>query len=338
MGVNPYVLEPHWANWMLVLEMFVAGIAAGTFFVIALMNFSAARGAVGTEDREVAARMGFIPLPLMLLVGLLLIVDLGEPGRFLNIVFRSPEAAERGPSPLMFNGNSPMTWGTYVILIFGALTIIPFLDALLHTGRIRRAKGGLSGLIESAAHNPVGMVVCGIFALAVGTYSGILLNVTSQNVWGDTVLLGAMYMVFSALSGAAVAAIVADRSAFPRTAAAVRQLLVWFAAVAGVLVLILVVNLAIVGRAVPLVADLDQLVAPIFWLGVVGLAILYPLLALWRASPVRAQRAGAKRGGATTLTVAGYDLGRLAFVGAGVLIGVLAFRYVLLYSALAAIH
>jgi len=86
------------------------------------------------------------------------------------------------------------------------------------------------------------------------------------------------------------------------------------------------------------VFDLHSLVAPIFWVGVVGLAILYPLLTLWRGSPIRVERGRAKRGGATTLTVAGYDLGRLAFVGAGVLIGVLAFRYVLLYSALAAIH
>jgi hypothetical protein len=45
-----------------------------------------------------------------------------------------------------------------------------------------------------------------------------------------------------------------------------------------------------------------------------------------------------RRSGTTTLAVAGYDLGRLAIVGAGVLIGVLAFRYVLLYSAAAAVH
>lgn len=329
MGLNPYVIEPHWANWMLVLEMFVAGVAAGTFFLIALMNFSAARGAAGTEDREVGARLGFIPLPLMLVVAVLLIVDLGEPSRFMNLIFRHPAAAERG-GLLMFNDNSPMTWGTYVIGIFGVLTLIPFLDALRHTGRLGRAKGRLSGLVESLAHNPIGMVVCALFALAVGSYSGMLLNVTSQNVWADTILLGAMYMVFSALSGAAVAAIFAEP--FPRTATAIRQLLVWFAAGAGVLMLIFVVNLAIVGQVAPLVADLDQLVAPVFWLGAVGLAILYPLLTFWKGGPVRAGRAGG-----TTLAVAGYDLGRLAIVGAGVLLGVLAFRYVLLFSALAAL-
>ncbi|HET8568366.1 MAG TPA: NrfD/PsrC family molybdoenzyme membrane anchor subunit [Candidatus Limnocylindria bacterium] len=329
--INPYVLEPHWANWMLTLEMFVAGVAAGTFFLIALMNAASAPGRAGAEDREVAARLGFIPMPLMLVVAILLIADLGEPGRFMNIIFRSPIAEERGPGIFMFNPNSPMTWGTYVIALFGLLTLVPFADALLHTGRLGRepVAADRRRILETVAHHPIGMAFCALVALAVGTYSGVLLNVTSQNVWGDTILLGAMYMVFSALSGAAVAAIVADRLGYARTASAVRSLLVWFAAISGLLLLVFLVNLAAVGRASPLVADLDQLVAPIFWIGVVGLAILYPLLALWRRGPV------VTRGG-RSLAVAGLDLGRLAVVGTGVLIGVLAFRYVLLYSALAA--
>jgi formate-dependent nitrite reductase membrane component NrfD len=333
--INQYVLEPHWANWLLVIEMFAAGIAAGTFFVIALLNVGANRGAGGDEDRATAARLGFVPLPLMLLVAILLVVDLGEPLRFLNIILRSPFAPERGPSPLMFNPNSPMTWGTYVIVVFGALTVIPFLDALWHRRAPRGSKAERSplSLVEKVAHNPFGMAVCALFALAVGTYSGVLLNVTSQNVWGDTVLLGALYMVFSALSGTAVAAIVADRMGSARTAAGIRQALVWFAAIAGVLILVFVVNLAIVGRATPVIADLDQLVAPVFWLGVVGLAVAYPLLTLWR-SPGPARRT--QRGGSAVL--AGYDLRSLAVVGTGVLLGVLAFRYVLLFSALGALQ
>ena len=326
---NPYVLEPHWANWMLVVEMFVAGVAAGTYLFIVLANLAKDRAkAVVNEDQEVAARAGFVPLPLMLLVGILLVVDLGEPGRFLNIVFRSPGAAERGPLPLMFNGNSPMNWGTWVIIVFGLFATVAFLDALWH----RRTFRGIS-LVETLSHHPVWLAIGGVFALATGAYSGVLLNVTNQNVWGDTVLIGAAYVAFSALSGMAVAAIITDRMGARRTASAVQNALFWFAAICGVIVLLIVLNLALVGRAFPLVADLDQLVAPIFWLGVVGLAILYPLLTYWRGGPVRV-----KRTGATTLAVAGYDLGRLAIVGVGVLIGVLAFRYVLLYSALAAIQ
>lgn len=339
--IDQYVLEPHWANWLLVIEMFAAGIAAGTFFLIALLNFGSSRGGAGEEDRDVAARLGFVPLPLMILVAVLLIVDLGEPLRFMNIVIRSPFAPERGPSPLMFNPNSPMTWGTYVIALFGALTVIPFLDALLHRRAARGGKDQRVAFLETIAHNRIGMAVCALVALAVGAYSGVLLNVTSQNVWGDTVLLGALYMVFSALSGAAVAAIVADRMAAARTAAGVREVLGWFAAVAGVLVLVFVVNLAVVGRAFPVVADLDQLVAPVFWIGVVGLAIAYPLLALWRGRGVRTrpgQNARAERGGGAATAAMGYDLGRLAVVGTLVLVGVLAFRYVVLFSALSALQ
>lgn len=325
---NPYVIEPHWANWMLVLEMFVAGVAAGTFLFIALANLATDRSKVSaTEDQDVAARAGFVPLPLMLLVGLLLVVDLGQPLRFLNIVVRSPLAPERGPLPLMFNSNSPMNWGTWVIIVFGLFVTVAFLDALWH----RRVFRGVS-LVEALSHNPIWLAVGAIFALATGAYSGVLLNVTSQNVWGDTFLMGGLYVAFSALSGMAVAAIVADRAGARRTAAAVQNALFWFAAVAGVLLLLFVVNLAVAGRVTLLLADLDLLVAPAFWIGVVGLAILYPLVTYWRGGPVRV-----KRTGSTTLAVAGYDLGRLAIVGAGVLLGVLAFRYVLLFSALAAV-
>jgi formate-dependent nitrite reductase membrane component NrfD len=326
---NPYVIEPHWANWMLVLEMFVAGVAAGTYVFIALANLAADRTRpVANEDQEVAARAGFVPLPLMLVVGALLIVDLGEPLRFLNLIIRSPEAAERGPSPLMFNGNSPMNWGTYVIIIFGLFATVAFLDALWH----RRTFRGLS-LVEALSHNPVWVAIGAFFALATGAYSGVLINVTSQNVWADSFLVGALYVAFSALSGMAVAAIVADRSRARRTAAAVQNALVWFAGLSGILLLLFVLNLALVGRAGPLVAELDQLVAPVFWVGVVGLAIAYPLLAYWRGGPTRV-----RSGGGTTLEVAGYDAGRLAMVGAGVLLGVLAFRYAILFSALAATH
>lgn len=310
--ITDYIREPHWANWMLTLEMFTAGVAAGTFFFIALANLFGDK-----EDREVAARLGFIPLPLMLVVGLLLIVDLGQPGRFLNLIFTHPSAAERA-GPLMFNGNSPMNWGTYVILVFGALTIIPFLDALRHTGRLRVA----GDLVETLAHNPIGMAVCAIFALATGSYSGVLVNTTNQPVWSDTYILGALYTVFSALSGFAVAGIVADRMRARRTAGAVRTGLLGTAVVAAILVVLFVANLAALGSAGDVIATMSQLVAPIFWLGVVGLALVYPIVFVATG---------------TRLAVGQVRLERLAVMGAAVLIGVLAFRYVFLYSALAAL-
>lgn len=313
--INDYLIEPHWANWMLVLEMFVAGIAAGTYFVIALANLGG-----GREDREVSARLGFIPLPLMLVTAVLLIVDLGEPGRFLNLVFRSPLAEERGPGLLMMNANSPMNWGTYGILIFGVFTFFAFMDALSHSGRLPQALR--MGWGEALAHNPAWLGLGAFFALVTGTYSGVLLNVTNQNIWGDTVLVGAMYMTFSALSGMAVAAIVADRQKATRTAGAVRSGLIGFAAISGVLLLLFVANLVAIGRATPLVATLSAFVAPAFWIGAVGAAIVFPIVILARPR----------------LAIAGISAARLTVIGVVVLIGVLAFRYSLLYSALAAVE
>lgn len=310
--ITDYVIEPHWANWMLTVEMFVAGLAAGVLFFIALANIAG-----NAEDREVAARLGFLPLPLMLVVAVLLIVDLGQPDRFLNLVFTHPSAAER-PGPFMFNPNSPMNWGTYVILVFGALTVVPFLDALRHAGRLRTGRG----IVEILAHNPIGMAVAALFALATGAYSGVLVNVTNQNVWADTYILGGLYVVFSALSGFAAAAIAADRMRARQTAGAVRSALVATAAVAGVMTALFVGNLAALGQAGPLIASMTALVAPVFWVGVVGLAILYPIVVIASGSRLQVSRV---------------SLSQLAVLGTVVLVGVLAFRWSLLHSALAAV-
>lgn len=306
-----YLLEPHWANWTLVLEMFVAGVAAGTFFFIALASIAG-----NEQDREVAARLGLVPAPLMALAAVLLTFDLGQPGRFLNLVFTSPFAAER-PGPFMLNPNSPMNYGTYVILVFGLFTVLPFFDGLRHAGRL-----AVPSVVHSVSHNGVYLALGALLALATGAYSGVLVNVTNQTVWSDTYVLGGLYVVFSALSGFAVAAIVADRMRARQTAGAIRTGLAGTAVLAAILLALFVGNLAALGDAAPLLSATTALVAPLFWIGVVGLAILYPIVVV-AAGP--------------RLQVARVQLAGLALTGTLVLLGVLAFRWSLLHSALAAV-
>ena len=311
MPIETYVSEPHWANWIVTLEMFVAGLAAGTFFFMALANIAG-----NSEDREVAGRLGFLPGPLVALAAILLTLDLGQPGRFLNLLFTSPGAPER-PGPFMLNPNSPMNYGTYILLIFGLFCIAPFFDALGHTRRL-----AVPSFVHTLSHNPAYMAVGALFALATGAYSGVLVNVTNQNVWADTYILGGLYVAFSALSGFAVAAIVADRMRARQTAGAVRTGLLGTAVVAGVLLVLLVANLQALGVAGPLIAAMTALVAPLFWVGVVGLAILYPIVVIATGPRLR---------------VASVNASSLAVVGVVVLLGVLAFRWSLLHSALAAV-
>ncbi|HEY8657035.1 MAG TPA: NrfD/PsrC family molybdoenzyme membrane anchor subunit [Candidatus Limnocylindria bacterium] len=301
-----YVLHPEW-EWPIMLALFIAGVASGTYGAMGLIHFAGDRG-----DQVVAHRLAFIPLPLMAIVPLFLIFDLGQPGRFLNLVFRSSGAAERGPSPIMFNPNSPMNWGSLAIIIFSGFALVAFVDALHHSDRLRLP------WIEGIAHN-VGFLAIGeLVAIVVSGYSGVLINVTNQGVWSDTFLVGALVIVFSELSGLAVAAIVSDRMAATRTSAAIRVALFGAAVVSAVVLVIFLVSLAADGVALKaLVASL--LVGPVFWIGVVGAALLIPLVLL---AP-RARH---------------LPSGRLAMVGVVVLLGALAFRYAMFYSAIAFIQ
>jgi len=320
--IQQYLIEPQWANWMVTLEMFIAGLAAGSFLFIAFANIAGTQ-----EDREVASRVGLLPGPLIVVAALLLTFDLGEPGRFLNQIFTHPSAAER-PGPFMLNPNSPLNFGTYIILVFGLFQILIFGDALLHTVwrrrlAIERFLPFLRPLTEGLAHNPLYLAIGGVFAFATGAYSGVLINVTNQNVWSDTYILGGLYLTFSVLSGFAVAAIVADRQRAWQTAGAARSGILGSSVIAAVLLALLVANLVALGKAAPLIATMTALVAPVFWIGVVGLAIVYPIAVILTRS---------------RLAIAGTPVGRLAVVGVVVLVGVLAFRYALLFSALAAVE
>jgi formate-dependent nitrite reductase membrane component NrfD len=250
-------------------------------------------------------------MPIMIVVPVLLIYDLGQQGRFINLLLRNPAAAER-PGPLMFNPNSPMNWGSWAMVIFAAFTVIAFADALHHSGRLR------FGWLEGISHNVVLLALGELFALVVSGYSGVLLSVTNQGVWSDTFLMGGLFICFSELSGMAVAAIVSDRWGNAVTAAAVRRALFGFAAVSAIFLVVFLAGLwnQHDGSLRALVASLQEFVAPAFWIGAVGLGLLVPLLAF---SP---------------RPIMGAPNGSLAIVGVLVLVGVLAFRYAMFFSAI----
>jgi formate-dependent nitrite reductase membrane component NrfD len=302
---DKYVLPPEW-EWPITIALFIAGVASGAYATMGLIHFAGDK-----RDQPVAWRLAFIPLPLMLIVPLLLIVDLGQPGRFLNLLITSPGAAER-PGPLMFNPNSPMNWGSWATVIFGAFAALAFADALHHTGRMRL------DWLDGLSHNIVVLAIGELFALVVSGYSGVLVNVTNQGVWSDTWLMGALFICFSELSGMAVALLVSDRMGAVRTSAALRTALFYAAAVSTVVLVLFLVSLATQqdGSLAALIASLHEFVGPVFWIGAVGLALLVPLLAL-----------GPRR-------LAPMPNASLSLIALLVLVGVLAFRYAVFFSAI----
>ena len=300
-----YVLPPEW-EWPITIALFIAGVASGAYATMGLIHFAGDK-----RDQAVAHRLAFVPLPLMLIVPLLLIVDLGQPGRFINLLIRNPAAAER-PGLLMFNPNSPMNWGSWAMVLFGAFAAVAFADALHHSGRIRFS------WLEPVSHNIVVLAIGELLSIVVSGYSGVLVNVTNQGVWSDTWLMGGLFICFSELSGMAVALIVSDRMGAARTSAALRTAL--FSAAAITMVFLVVFLAALAGQQDgslgALIASLHEFVAPVFWIGAVGLALLLPLLALSPRPLVRIPN------------------GSLALIGVLVLVGVLAFRYAMFFSAI----
>ena len=299
-----YVLPPEW-EWPITIALFVAGVASGAYASMGLIHFAGDK-----NDQAVAHRLAFVPLPLMLIVPLLLIVDLGQPGRFLNLLFRSSGAVERGPSPFMFNVNSPMNWGSWAMVLFGAFALVAFADAIHHSGRMRLT------WLEPISHNLVVLAIGEFLSIVVSGYSGVLLNVTNQGVWSDTFLMGALFICFSELSGMAIALIISGRMGALRTAAAFRTALFGAAAITTVVLVIFLAGLASQqdGSLAALVASLHELVAPVFWLGAVGLTLVVPLLA-FAPRPILRMRSD-------------------VLIGVLVLVGVLAFRYAMFFSAI----
>jgi formate-dependent nitrite reductase membrane component NrfD len=308
MNATPYILNPGW-EWPIMLALFAAGIASGTYAMMGLMHVAGDEG-----DRSVLDRLGFVPMPFMLITPILLTLDLGQPGRFLNLLFTSPAATERS-GPIMFNLASPMSWGSWTMIVFAPFTLVAFLESL------RRVRGIRMPFVGALSRNVVWLGIGEILALGTSAYSGVLLNVTNQGVWSDTWLMGGLFIAFSELSGVAVAAIVAGMVGSAHTARAIRTALFGVAAVSGALLLLFLADLGVdpsvsPGALAALGASL--LVGPVFWVGAVGAAVIFPLVT---AGPMRMRM--------------WQSTDRLILMGSVVLLGVLAFRYSTFFSAIA---
>src|SRR5262249_3486416 len=78
-----FVTDPEW-HWFIIFYFFLGGIAAGAYFTATLVDL------VGDESERELSRVGYwIALPLVLLCGLFLTLDLNKPERFWHMLFKS---------------------------------------------------------------------------------------------------------------------------------------------------------------------------------------------------------------------------------------------------------
>jgi formate-dependent nitrite reductase membrane component NrfD len=193
-----FTTAPEW-GWLIVLYFFVGGLAGGSYFLASLIDLFGRR-----EDRPLA-RLGYrIAFPCVLLSGLLLTVDLNRPLRFWHMLI------ERNTFAPMFKYWSPMSVGSWALMLFGFFTFLSYLAVLEEDGRIQwpasrsfRPPAGL-GIVIATLGGLAGFYVAG--------YTGVLLAVTNRPIWSDTPLLGMLFVVSAASSSAALMLLLAHRA------------------------------------------------------------------------------------------------------------------------------
>ena len=207
--MNLFVADPHW-RWLIVFYFYLGGIAAGVFFVSMLVELMGPR-----EDRGVA-RIGYrLALPLIVVCGILLIVDLDHPSRFWHMLFRSEAVhaamSESWPwtaaswqhmahAPLIKLG-SPMSVGSWALTVFGVCSFLMFWISF------SRPTGGGRHILG---------IVLRLFGCIVGffvaAYTGALLTATNQPVWSDSVWIASLFLTSATSTGLAMLVLLGRRA------------------------------------------------------------------------------------------------------------------------------
>jgi len=290
MMAEHFTHPPEW-TWYILGYFFFAGLSGGLYALGTALRLW------GRPQDELTARAAFLwAFPILILCPILLTVDLGSPLRFWHML----AATTPGGGGLIFHYWSPMSVGSWALLVYGFFAFVSFLGALSQPRSVTPAPAGAGARL----FNVVGAIV----ALFVASYTGVLLSVSNQPLWSDTWTLGGLFMASGLSGAAALLAIVARRDA--AAAGTDGRLHVadgFFALIELVWILLLFATLAAAGTLSL------TLRAPWFvlWI-IVAIGLIPPLAALSGRGRTR---------------------GAPALAALLVLIGVLALRAVIIFSA-----
>jgi formate-dependent nitrite reductase membrane component NrfD len=264
-----FLKVPHW-EWYIVWYFFLGGIAGGAYFVGAIAdNFG------GRRDEEVAKSGYLVALPLTLICGILLTVDLGTPTRFLNMLRQ-------------FKFWNPMSIGSWGIGAFGAFA---FMSAVLSFTRDPR----LVWLRKNIGK------VGSLFGFFLASYTGVLLGSTARPIWTDARFMGALFLASGASTGIAAIGLISylRRVELGESWKKIKKADSFAMAFELVLLALLLATLGSSGRAI----WAGPFAAP-FWVGLVGIGLVVPLALSLGLKP-RAGQAGLMAAVASLLILVG---------------------------------
>jgi formate-dependent nitrite reductase membrane component NrfD len=246
------------SHWPLLIDVyfFLGGLAGGAFVLATVAHL------LNPRRYGDVVRVGYyLALAALVPCPIILIVDLGVPSRFLNMV-------------LNFNVRSPMSMGAWALLAFSVCAALAALLQFLEDTGKRRDVAGPKRLVG---------VVGAFFGFFLAAYPGVLLGATARPLWIHGHALGALFLAVGASTGAAAIALIVAalrggaRDVLGRLSTAIVLALVVQLVALGVFV----ASVQASGSPASLQALGLMLAGPystLFWLGAVLVGSVAPLL------------------------------------------------------------
>ncbi len=308
-------------SWLVIVYLFLGGLGAGAFLIAAFFELS------GLRDRRefcpTTLTGAMIAGPAVALGSLLLILDLGagktEPWRMVY---------------LFTNFGSVMTWGIWILclfipvaLLYGFLELIevePFLQGLIGTRlpKVMDNRRRYRRIVAAAGS-----------VLAVGTalYTGFLLSAVGPAIplWSQPLIpflripvVPVLFLVSAVSTGLALTFDLATTIARPQAHDEVRNMPLAHVAIIGLENLLITVLLIAALSSGGAAAESARLImfgplAAIFWIGVVLVGLIYPIVVHMYAIGVRHHTLLSGIGSGVAIVLAGLLL-RYVIVTAGV--------------------
>lgn len=187
------------------IYFFTIGISAALFFLSTRSWFPTGQALV-----PIRTSAAYVSFALLAISGLLLIADLTQPMRFLNMM-----------NPAYLNFASPLAWGGLNLMLFGIVSVLYIMA--LKKNDAKNAK--LFGVIGS------------LLALGLPIYTGFDLTVHQNRPVWNTPLIPVLFVAMSLVSGAAVASFLAKGKEV--ALARLRSHMLWAGGAVGVMLIAL---------------------------------------------------------------------------------------------------
>ena len=304
------------AEWPILIDLyfFLGGVAGGAFAIATIASLLD-----GRYYRD-AVRVGYyVALLAVIPCPILLIVDLGTPSRFLNMLMVSKPSLEIGMDaltlgPFHLKPYSPMSVGAWGLMVFSTCAFLCAADVWLADRRgTTQPRPGLATQTLRIAG-----VIGAVAGLFLAAYPGVLLGATARPLFVNAHGLGALFLAVGAATGSAAIVLVLGRLRAPQDTIARVMRVASVALVIELAALLLVILSVKSAGSAGLDAALARLLTGThslpFWLGAVLLGTLVPLLLQQRVIGARAARLTALR---AILVLAGGFLVKFVIVSAG---------------------